>query len=150
MATLLLVAPCVISLAAYCLAWVLVTRRVSEDQRTAGTTALVDGAEPLPGLSVLKPLCAALSSALGAPAGGPAAAAAPADWAALEPTLRQLAKMLADNDGDALDFSDEHADALRSALAAGFAQFDGALKAYEFDTALEKLKSACATGGVKL
>ena len=57
MATLLLVAPCVVSLAAYCVAWVLVTKRVSESQRTAATTALVDGGEPLPGLSVLKPLC---------------------------------------------------------------------------------------------
>ena len=39
---------------------------------------------------------------------------------------------------------------LRGALAAGFAHFDGALKAYEFDTALEKLQSACAAGGIKL
>ena len=57
MATVLLVAPCVASLLAYVVAWVLVTQRVSEQRRTAGTTALVDASEPLPGLSVLKPLC---------------------------------------------------------------------------------------------
>lgn len=57
MAMLLLVAPCAIALAAYSLAWVLVTRRVCEHRRTADTIALIEAAETLPGLSILKPLC---------------------------------------------------------------------------------------------
>jgi ceramide glucosyltransferase len=57
MTTILLVAPCVTCLVAYCMAWVLVTRRVVTDRRTADTIALVEAGEPLPGLSILKPLC---------------------------------------------------------------------------------------------
>jgi ceramide glucosyltransferase len=57
MTTILLVAPCVVTLLAYLLAWVLVTGRVVTDRRTADTIALVESTEPLPGLSVLKPLC---------------------------------------------------------------------------------------------
>lgn len=57
MTTILLVAPCVITLLAYLLAWVLVTGRVVTDRRTADTIALVESTEPLKGLSILKPLC---------------------------------------------------------------------------------------------
>ena len=57
MTTILLVAPCVVTLLAYLLAWVLVTGRVVTDRRTADTIALVESTEPLPGLSILKPLC---------------------------------------------------------------------------------------------
>ncbi len=59
MAMLLLLAPCVVSLLAYLMAWVLVTRRVAVDRRTADTVALIEAGERLPGLSVLKPLCGA-------------------------------------------------------------------------------------------
>lgn len=57
MATILFVAPCVVSLLAYVMAWVLVTTRVSTQRRTADTVALVEAGEPLPALSILKPLC---------------------------------------------------------------------------------------------
>jgi ceramide glucosyltransferase len=57
MTTILLVAPCVVCLFAYCMAWVLVTRRVVTDRRTADTIAIIEAGEPLPGLSILKPLC---------------------------------------------------------------------------------------------
>ena len=59
MTTILLVAPCVACLVAYCMAWVLVTRRVVTDRRTADTIALVEATDRLPGLSILKPLCGA-------------------------------------------------------------------------------------------
>ena len=59
MAMILLVAPCVVTLLAYLLAWVLVTGRVVTDRRTADTIALIEATEPLPGLSILKPLCGA-------------------------------------------------------------------------------------------
>lgn len=59
MATILFVAPCVVSLLAYVMAWVLVTTRVATQRRTADTVALVEAGEPLPPLSILKPLCGA-------------------------------------------------------------------------------------------
>ena len=59
MTTILLVAPCVVTLLAYLFAWVLVTGRVVTDRRTADTIALIEATESLPGLSILKPLCGA-------------------------------------------------------------------------------------------
>jgi two-component system sensor histidine kinase/response regulator len=94
---------------------------------------------------------AALSDAL--PAGSPpSTGAAPAgDAAQAAASAARLAALLADSDGDAVDYLDAHAAPIRALFAdGGYAAFEKAVAGFDFDAALAQLRAAAAERGVTL
>jgi two-component system sensor histidine kinase/response regulator len=89
-----------------------------------------------------------LRAALDSEAGAGALLQAPSvlDGAGFDGVLDKLSAMLADADGDAVDFLAAHAAVLRAALGdADFAVLDRAVAAYDFEAALEKLRATKIT-----
>ncbi len=73
----------------------------------------------------------------------PAEAAPSADPAAAASAAARMAALLAESDGEAVDYLATHAAVLRSAFAeAEFAAFESAVNRYDFGPALELLKAA--------
>jgi two-component system sensor histidine kinase/response regulator len=94
---------------------------------------------------------AALSDAL--PAGAQAGAvAAPATGAAqTAASAARLAALLADSDGEAVDYLDAHAAPVRALFADGaYAAFEKAVAGFDFEAALAQLRAAAAERGVTL
>jgi two-component system sensor histidine kinase/response regulator len=113
---------------------------ISENRET---TALVAAFETELGAVIMR-----LRAALGSEAGAGALLQDPSvpDGAGFDGVLDKLSAMLADADGDAVDFLAAHAAVLRAALGdADFAALDQAVAAYDFEAALEKLRAAKIT-----
>ena len=70
------------------------------------------------------------------------------DEAALAAVVAQLDALLEHDDAVAVRLLGEHADLLRSALAAAFAGVEDALRNYDFETALSRLRAAMALRAV--
>jgi PAS domain S-box-containing protein len=107
------------------------------------TTALVAAFETGLGAVIMR-----LRAALGSEAGAGALLQDPSasDGAGFDGVLDKLSAMLADADGDAVDFLAAHAAVLRAALGdADFAVLDRAVAAYDFEAALEKLRAVKIT-----
>ena len=66
------------------------------------------------------------------------------DGAALAAVVQQLDALLAQDDAGAVRLLAEHADLLRSALATAFVGVEDALRNYDFETALSRLRAAMA------
>ena len=93
----------------------------------------------------LGPLVAALSAWLATLASvDRAAPGGEVDEAALAAVVQQLDALLAQDDAGAVRLLAEHADLLRSALATAFAGVEDALRNYDFETALSRLRAAMA------
>jgi CheY-like chemotaxis protein len=75
-------------------------------------------------------------------AGDGAAPAARIDGTAVGPALSRLAALLRASDGEALDVVSSESAALRIALGTEFAAFEKAVNAFDFDSALERLRTA--------
>jgi len=71
------------------------------------------------------------------------------DRGALEAAACKLARLLAANDGDALDCLSEHEGLMRSAWQSDFAAIRKAVDGFEFETALGLLRAAAARDGVQ-
>ncbi|MBK9347385.1 MAG: response regulator [Burkholderiales bacterium] len=112
--------------------------------REAKPRAQVDAA--LQGLQAeLAPLLAALDAWLAAQASANAPAPAVAvDEATLAAVLQRLDALLAHDDAGAVRLAGEHQDLLRSALAQPFAGVEEALRNYDFEAALSRLRAAMA------
>src|SRR5262249_50390192 len=90
--------------------------------------------------SALGAMLSALTEAL-QQAGDVAAPAARIDGVAVGPALSRLAALLRASDGEALDVVSSESAALRIALGAEFAAFEKAVNAFDFDSALDRLKT---------
>jgi hypothetical protein len=67
------------------------------------------------------------------------------DAAAAHRLLGRLGALLENAEGEAVDYLDEHAAPLRAALGpAGFAELERAVRGYDFDRALGKLREFAA------
>jgi two-component system sensor histidine kinase/response regulator len=96
--------------------------------------------------SDMAPLLAALTAWLSTQA-RPYTSAAPSsvvDEAALANVVQQLDALLAQDDAAAVRLLGEHEGLLRAALLQGFAGVEDALRNYDFDTALMRLRAATA------
>ena len=76
-------------------------------------------------------------------------------YAAIDPEkLKQvcarLAALLADDDSEAGDVLDDNSDLLHAAFPKAYRAIDDAVKAFDFEAALAKLKEAAATAGVEV
>jgi two-component system sensor histidine kinase/response regulator len=92
---------------------------------------------------------AALSEALSGSA--PAAPAPAADAGQAAASAARLAALLADSDGEAVDYLDAHAAPIRALFAdGGYAAFEKAVAGFDFDAALAQLRAAAAERGVTL
>jgi len=90
---------------------------------------------------------AALADAL--PARAPAAPLVDTAGAALH--AAKLAQLLAASDGDAADYVVAHAGALRAIFVGGeYAAFESAVRAFDFDAALDRLCRAADNHGIRL
>ena len=79
----------------------------------------------------------------------------PADRVTVDPErLRQvcsrLVALLADDDSEAGDLLDDNADLLNAAFPNDYRAVDNAVKAFDFEAALEKLRKAAAAAGVEV
>jgi PAS domain S-box-containing protein len=79
-------------------------------------------------------------------AGGPGAAIDPQK---LKKVCTQLAALLADDDSAAGDMLDDNADLLHAAFPTQYRAIDNAIKVFDFEAALAKLREAAATAGVE-
>ncbi|HTP62581.1 MAG TPA: PAS domain S-box protein [Burkholderiales bacterium] len=97
---------------------------------------------------------AALADALGAeaPVAGTAAGADPAATAAVSATHgARIAALLADGDGEAMDYLMENGAAIRPIFAdGGYAAFEKAVAGFDFEAALGSLSQAAAARGITL
>jgi len=62
----------------------------------------------------------------------------------------KLAALLADDDSEAGDMLDDNSDLLRAAFPKTYRAIDSAIKGFDFEAALAKLKEAAATAGVEV
>ena len=99
---------------------------------------------------LLAALVAAIAACIRSDAGGLKAAPPPADAVALAAPLRDLARLLADNDMEATDRLDPIAARLDGASAAGFQAVAAAAERYAFDEALARLREFAATLAIDL
>jgi PAS domain S-box-containing protein len=97
--------------------------------------AMVEGLRS--GLDHAAPQCAA-----------PVATAASAEQGAS--ALQRLAALLADGDGQAVDYLIEHAGPLRSVCEAEYAAIEKAIDNFDFEAALERLNATAARAGIPL
>ncbi|MDD3484388.1 response regulator [Azovibrio restrictus] len=74
----------------------------------------------------------------------------PVDLARLQPVLRRLATLLGEDDAEAGDLLQEARELLTQGLGDKFAALEGAIGRFEFDTALDVLKQACAQSQIDL
>ena len=68
----------------------------------------------------------------------------------LRQVIVKLTTLLADDDSEAADLFDEHADMLNMAMPNDYRVIDGAIKSFDFEMALEKLKEAARAAGVEV
>jgi len=78
------------------------------------------------------------------------AVSAAIDKEKLREVCMQLAALLADNDAEAGDLLDSHSDLLHAAFPQAYRAIDSAVKNFDFEAALVKLKAAAATAGVEV
>jgi CheY-like chemotaxis protein len=78
------------------------------------------------------------------------AVSAAIDKEKLREVCMQLAALLADNDAEAGDLLDSHSDLLHAAFPQTYRAIDSAVKNFDFEAALLKLKEAAATAGVEV
>ena len=71
------------------------------------------------------------------------------DPAKLSEVCRRLEALLADDDSEAGDVLDENADLLNAALPNAYRGIDNAIKSFDFEAALEKLRAAMPAAGVE-
>jgi CheY-like chemotaxis protein len=67
----------------------------------------------------------------------------------LRQVCAQLAALLADDDSAASDMLDDNADLLNAAFTTQYRAIDNAIKSFDFETALARLKEAVAAAGVE-
>ncbi|MCX7173054.1 MAG: response regulator [Proteobacteria bacterium] len=72
------------------------------------------------------------------------------DTARLKEVCARLAALLADDDSEAGDVLDDNADLLNSAFPNEYRAIDDAIKSYDFEAALARLKNAAAAAGVEV
>ncbi|GAA5184023.1 hypothetical protein GCM10025771_37090 [Niveibacterium umoris] len=72
------------------------------------------------------------------------------DHAALAEVIKRIVALLADDDSEAGDAFDQHADMLRTALGPDCEAIESAIREFDFETALDKLRSAAGSAGVTI
>jgi two-component system sensor histidine kinase/response regulator len=68
----------------------------------------------------------------------------------LKAVCHKLAALLADDDAEAGDVLDDNSDLLHAAMPQAYRAIDEAIKAFDFETALDKLKAAMSAAGLEI
>lgn len=124
------------------------------DAAAALERAYHDGNEPAPLLATLEPALAAVIAAINSALPAVTASSShdsPATAEQLVAIMRQLSVLLADSDGDALDYLQQQRAALSQlGQPAALAALTQALEAYDFDLALSIVSKMAATAGITM
>jgi two-component system sensor histidine kinase/response regulator len=81
---------------------------------------------------------------------GPARAAVPTDLTQLAALCARLAELLAQDDMEASDVLMDNALVLESAFGSAYAGLEASIKAFDFETALQRLHAACVLHGLNI